>query len=99
MDDRAFKLAVAPQAERVAVGINQVWQGLQLSPLILVMRIVELARIGALARRLDFDEPDKGVADRDRVVRARLEVSKRGLADTMDGAGAQTADLGQVPHK
>ena len=74
MDDRAFELAVAPQAERVAVGVDQVRQRLELVPLLLVVRIVELARIGALARRLDLDEADERLADGDRIIRARLQV-------------------------
>ena len=41
MDDRAFGLAVAPQAERIAVGVNQIRQRLELVPLGFVMRIVE----------------------------------------------------------
>ena len=60
------ELAVAPQAECIAVGVDQVRQRLELVPLLLVVRIAELARVGAFARRLDLDEANQGFADRDR---------------------------------
>ena len=55
VDDRADKFAVAPQAKRVAIGVNQIRKRLELIPLLLIVQIIELARIGALAWGLDFN--------------------------------------------
>ena len=84
MNDRADELAVAPQAERIAVGVEQVGKRLQLVPLFLVVRVVELARVGALAGRLDLDEADKRLADGDCEVGAGLQIGEAGLADQID---------------
>ncbi|WP_244499736.1 hypothetical protein [Tardiphaga robiniae] len=95
MNHRTFDLAVAPQAEGVAVGVEQIGQRLQLVPLLLVVRVGELARIGALAGRLDLDEADECIADRDRVVGPGLEMGQRRLADEIDGLGRQPAEFSQ----
>jgi hypothetical protein len=68
----------------------------QLVPLIPVMRIGKLARISALAQRLDFDKTNQRVADGDGIVRARLEVRKRRLANEVDRLCREAADLGKV---
>ena len=60
------------------------------------MRIVEAARIGAFARRLDLDESDERVADCDRVVWAGLEVRHRGLANEVDCPDRQAGSFGQI---
>jgi hypothetical protein len=84
VNDLADQFAVAPQAEGIAIGIEQVGKRLQLIPLILVVRVREFPWIGALARRLDFNEADKGVADGDGIIRACLEMRKRRFANEVD---------------
>ena len=79
----------------VAVGVEQVRQRLQFLPLLLVVA-AELARIGALARGLDLDESDQGVAEGDRVIRAGLERGDRRLADGLHGILRETAKFGQI---
>ena len=56
----------------------------------------ELARIGALARGLDLDESDQGVAEGDRVIRAGLERGDRRLADCLHGILRETTEFGQI---
>jgi len=99
VDHLADNLAIAPEAEGVPIRVDRVGKRLQLAPLILVVRIGEAARVRAFARSLDLDEADKGLADRDRVVRARLQVGESGLANELDRAGGQAADLGKVVHQ
>lgn len=70
-----------PEAEGVAVGVEQVGKRLKFVPLISVVRVSKFARIGAFAWRLDFDKANQGVADGDSIVRARFEMRKRCLAD------------------
>ncbi|HEY4775010.1 MAG TPA: hypothetical protein VIH40_09335 [Xanthobacteraceae bacterium] len=53
------------------------------------MRIVKMARIGALAGRLDLDEADESLADGDREIRTRFQVGERRFPDQVDGAGRQ----------
>jgi hypothetical protein len=75
-DDLPLQLAVLPEAERIAVGVEDVRQRLELAPLLPVVLVRKPARIGTLARRLDLDEADQGVVDADRVVGTRREVRK-----------------------
>jgi len=65
----------------------------------LVVRIVEPARIGALAGSLDLDEADKSVGDRDRVIRAGVKMREARLADQMDAPRREAGDLGQSLHQ
>jgi antitoxin CptB len=65
---------------------------------ILVVRIVEAARVGPLAGRLHFDEADEGIADGRGEIRTRLQVSKSCLANELNSA-AQAADLSQILHE
>jgi len=58
MDHLGFERAVAPEAESVAVGIDQVRQGPKLLPLLLIVPVLKASRIGTLAWRLDLDEAD-----------------------------------------
>jgi hypothetical protein len=57
-DNLVLKLAIPPQAEGVAIGIQEVRQALELRPLLLVVLVREAARIGTLAGRFDLDEAD-----------------------------------------
>ena len=75
MHNGAFELAVAPQAEGVSAGVDEVQQRLQLVPLSLVMWIFEATGIWTLAGSLDFDESHR-VTNRECEVRAGLEISK-----------------------
>ena len=77
LDDVAFQRAVPPEAEGVAVGINQVRQGPELLLLLPIVPILETPRIGALAGRLDLDEAHQSVVEGYSVVGTRLEVGKR----------------------
>jgi hypothetical protein len=61
------------------VGVNQIRQLLQLAPLVLVMRIRELAWISALARRLHFDEAHKGLANGNSKIGAGFQIGKGAL--------------------
>lgn len=96
MNDLAGDLAIPPQAEGVAIGIDQVGERLQFAPLILVVRIVEPARISALAWSLDLDEANESIADGHGEIRTRLEGSESCLADKLNGLSRQPADHGQV---
>ena len=82
--DLAFEVAVAPQAEGVAVGIDQVREGLQLFPLFAVVLVGEAPRVRALARRLDLDEAHQRRVERDCVIGPCLQVGKRRLAHRDD---------------
>ena len=52
MNDLADERAVLPEAERLAVAVDEVRQGFQLLPLALIMRVGELAWIGPFAGSL-----------------------------------------------
>ncbi|MCY4350480.1 MAG: hypothetical protein OXC25_11600 [Thiotrichales bacterium] len=96
LDDFSHQFAVAPEAESVAVRVDEVRKGLELHPLLLVMPVVESTRVGALARRLDLDEADQDVSAGDGVIGPRLDVGKRDLADHDHGAGAKPRKLGEI---
>ena len=85
-DDFSSGFAVAPKAEPVAVGIDEIGQGLEFAPLRLVVGVGESAWVAALARRLDLDEADKCIADADRVIRPRQQMRERRLADERQAA-------------
>ena len=89
--DRHRKLAVPPQAEGVAVSVNQVGQRLELLPLRLVVFVLEPGRVGALARRFHFDEADQCGLAGDCEVRADHQVGQPCLADQF---GVMTCEAG-----
>ncbi len=95
----AGEFAVAPKAEAVAVGIDEVGQGLELAPLRLVVRVGEFARVAALARRLDLDEADKRVVDADRVIRPRLQMRERRFADERQAARREVVERREFVEK
>ena len=51
MDHGALRLTVAPQAEAVPIGVEEVRQRLELAPLALVLLVGEPSRVGALSGR------------------------------------------------
>ncbi len=97
-DDGAL-LAIAPEAECIAVRVHQVRKRLELAPLPFVVRISGLTRVRAFARRFDLDEPDERIVDRHCVVGACLDFAERGLADQMDGASRQATDFAELPNE
>jgi hypothetical protein len=99
VNDGAFRLPVTPQAERIAIGVNQVRQRLEFVPLILVVLIFELAWIGALSRRLDLDETDQSFFDYDREVRPRFQLGECRLAHELDAVSWHSVDCSQVPNE
>src|SRR5262245_16262443 len=99
MDNRAFKLAVPPQAECVTVSVDEVRKRFQLAPLVLVVWIVEVAWVSALAWRLDLDEADEGLVDGHGEVRTRFYLRERGFSDKMDRADRQAADFSQMSNE
>ena len=80
-DDLALEPAVAPQRERVSVGVDDVGQGLQLLPLPPVVLVPEPAGVGALARGLHLDVAGQGVPDLHGVIRPGPQRGQRRLAD------------------
>ena len=90
------ELTVAPQAERVAVGIDEVGERLELLPLRLVVPIREPPWIGAFPGSLDLDETDKCVLDGDSVIGPRFEIGQRRLAYGDDGAFIEVKKRGKV---
>ncbi len=99
MDYVALKFAVAPQAERVAIGIDQIGKRLQFDPLLLIVRIVEVPWIGTFAGCLHFDEPDKRIRYGDCEIGACLHFSESRLANEVDGANGQSYNLRQFLHE
>jgi hypothetical protein len=79
-----MEVAILPEAEGVAVGVDQVRQQFEFLPLLLVVWVAEPARIGSLAWRLQLDEPDQQVLLGYGEVGPRLQVLYRGLADEDD---------------
>ena len=96
VNHRSHKLSIPPEAEAIAVRVDQVGEGLELRPLLLVVRVLEAARIGPLAGCLDLDEADEGVCASDGVVRPRLEIGKRGFANRHDSAARQSREFAEV---
>jgi hypothetical protein len=99
VDNRAGWLSITPQAECVAIRVNKIWKRLELVPLLLVMGVVELAWVGALARRLDFDEANKRIVHGSGEIRTRFQASKGRFADKLDRARRSTRDLSQVSNE
>ena len=92
--DHGFdQLAILPKAEFVAIRVEQIRQRAEFFPLRLVVRILEFTRVRALSGSLEFDVAGERAMHRDRVVRPRLQLTDRGLADA-DDIGAR--DLHQL---
>ena len=70
MKNGSVEFAVAPEAEAIAIGVDQVREGLKLRPLLFVVRVAEAAGISSLARRLYLDETNQGVFGASRRSRA-----------------------------
>jgi hypothetical protein len=100
MDDLSVQLTVMPEAESVAVGVDQVRERLQFCPLFgVVAFLFEFPRIGAFAGRLDLDEADQRVVDRDGEIGTALEFCDMRLADQLHRVGRQPIDLCQIAQK
>ena len=69
---------------------------MEFHPLRLVMRVFELARVRALARRFQFDETDERVVNRDRVVRSRFQIAERRLADRSHFCSGDVGKLREI---
>jgi hypothetical protein len=95
MDDRAGRFTVSPQAEGVAVRVEEVRQGLELFPLLLVMALV-FAGVGAFAGGLDFDESDQRLAKGNGVIRPGFQTGDRGFADGVECASGQSGEFREV---
>lgn len=80
-DDGIHEFAVLPKAEGIAVGVEEVRQGMELLPLRLVVRVFEFAGVRAFAGGLEFDEADKRSVNRNCVVGTGLQSGERRLAD------------------
>jgi hypothetical protein len=89
-------LSIPPQAEAVAVGVDEVGQRLELPPLASVVGVFEAARVGALARRLHLNESDERVVAGDGKVGPGSEISQRGLPHRCDGRGGQSAEESEL---
>jgi hypothetical protein len=98
-NDRRGEFAVLPQAEFVAVAVDQVGQRAQPRPLRLVVGIAESARVAALARRLQFDETSQGAVDRDRVIGPGLQIGERRFADRDHRSFSEVGKSGDVGEK
>lgn len=73
--------AILPEAEGLAVAVEQVRKGFQLLPLALVMRVSELARISPFAGGFQFDEARQRTSDGDGIVRPRPQGRKGAFPD------------------
>ena len=96
MNELPLNLAIPPEAEAVAIRVDQIRQGLELRPLLPVMLVSEAAGIGPLAGRLYLNEADQGVVARDGIVGPRLEIGERGFSDRHDSARRQSREFGDV---
>ena len=94
LDGRQRPLALAPQREGVAIGVDEVRDGLQLLPLILVVAL-EFGGVGALSRSLDLDEPDEGALAGDREVRSGHQIGEARFAHELNIESAQSAQRTQ----
>lgn len=95
LNDRSDEFAVLPEAETIAISVQQVGERLQPLPLLFVLPFV-LAWVGPFAGGLDFDIADERFSQRDGVVGPRLEVRKRRFSDGDQPVSFEAADLGQV---
>lgn len=89
LDDRADQRAVTPQRERIAVGVEQIGQRLELVPLVLIVPGLPLARVRALAGGLDFDETDQRLLDVDGEIGPGAQFGQGFLADQRQRAFRQ----------
>jgi hypothetical protein len=71
---------ILPEAECIAVRVDQVREGAQPVPLGLVMGVLELPRIGSLARRFQFHEAHEGVVNGNGVVGTRFQIADERFA-------------------
>ena len=90
------QFAVVPEAELVAIAVEQVGQGLQPLPLGLVVRVLEAARVSAFARRLQLDEADQRAVHGGGVVGPGAQIGDGTLAHRDHDALAKTAQRRQV---
>ena len=95
-DDFRRRVRRSPQAEPVAVGIDEIGQGLELGPLRLVVGIGEFPGIATLSRRFHLDEADQRVVDADRIIRPGLQMRKRRFADKRQAARREAIEGRQV---
>ena len=58
LNHRSHKLSIPPEAEAIAIRVDQVGESLELRPLLFVVRVLEAAEIDPLAGCLDLDEAD-----------------------------------------
>ena len=79
--------------------VEKIWKRLELVPLLSVMCVIELARIGTLSRCFDFDKADKGIVDGDRIIRTCFQIGKSRFADQLDRTGRKACEVSQVSHK
>ncbi|HEX4131109.1 MAG TPA: hypothetical protein VHZ24_13800 [Pirellulales bacterium] len=98
LDDLADKLAVLPNAERIAVGVQQVGKRLQLFPLLLVVASIA-AWVGALAWRFHLHVADKHVSQRDGVIGPSLEHRQRRLADRRNPLSFEAKEFREVAEE
>jgi len=93
--DGADEFAVLPKAKRVAVGVQQVGERLQLLLLFLVVPFVA-SWIGAFTGRLDFDEAHEHVSQCDGVIGSTLERGKRRFADRREPLSFEAAKFREI---
>lgn len=91
-DDFRGEFAIAPKAEPVAVGIDEIGQGFEFAPLRLVVQVGEFAGVTAFAGGLDLDEANKRIIDADRVIRPRLQMRERRFADERQAGWSEVVE-------
>jgi hypothetical protein len=69
---------------------------MELLPLGLVVRVLELARVRAFAGGFEFDESDEGFVNRDGVVGATVQVVDGRFADRGDAGSENAAQFRQI---
>ena len=74
MHHAVCQLTVSPETERVAIGVKQVGQRLQLLPLQPIVSITVTPRVRALPGRFHLDETYQRLADGYGVIASGLEV-------------------------
>jgi hypothetical protein len=80
-DNVALQLAVAPDRKGIAVGVDEVRQGFEFSPLHPVVFVLETSRVSALAGRFDFDKTNQRATYCHRVVGAGPQRGEPGFAN------------------
>jgi hypothetical protein len=96
---RPGESAVLPQAEFVAVAVDQVGPRTQPRPLRLDLGIAKAARLAALARHFQFDETSQGAMHRDRAIGPGLQIGQRRFADRDHRAFSEVGKSGDVGEK